>query len=50
MAKITGYTKRDQISENVGYWTGYILGTVYYFLKWGTVGAILTIIGHCILH
>ena len=50
MTKITGYTKREQTIENVSYGIGYLLGTAYCILKWGIVGAILTVIGHCILH
>ena len=29
-----GWTKRDTISENIGYGIGYCLGTLWYFLKW----------------
>jgi hypothetical protein len=50
MAKITGYSKRDQISEDICYGIGYIFGSLFTIFKWGVVGAILTFIGHCILH
>ena len=45
-----GWTKRDTISENIGYGIGYCLGTLWYFLKWGSVGAALTFLVYFLIH
>ena len=50
MAKITGITRADEVAREIGYNIGYIIGTTLNLLMWGAVGAILTVIGYCILH
>ena len=45
-----GWTKRDTISENIGYGLGYCFGCIRCITKWAIVGAALTFIVHCIIH